>query len=110
MDGREQPAIAFDGFFLRFAKGLADIPTGETPLGQGFQEMASQFMEYILDTYASRCVGPKPTPPKGWQRRQCGCGCTDCIQLFFYLILKLLVYQLGPTFQGIGVLCARYQF
>jgi hypothetical protein len=27
MDGGEQPAIAFDGFFLQFAKDLADIAT-----------------------------------------------------------------------------------
>jgi hypothetical protein len=65
----EQPAIAFDRFFLRFAKGLTDIPTGENPLAQEFYEMVSQFMEYILDTYASRCVGPKPDPPKDWRRK-----------------------------------------
>jgi hypothetical protein len=31
-----------------------------------------------LDTYASRCVGLEPTL-KDWQRKQCGCGCTDCL-------------------------------
>ncbi len=75
----EQPAIAFDYFFLRFAKGLTDIPTGETPLAQEFHEMASQFIEYILDTFASWCVDPKPTPLKDWQWKQCGCKYTDCI-------------------------------
>lgn len=48
--------------------------------------MASQFIEYILDTYASRCVGPKPTPPKDWQRKQCGCGYIDCLQLDAFLV------------------------
>jgi hypothetical protein len=37
----ERPAIAFDSFSLRFAKGLTDIPTGETPLAEEFHEMAS---------------------------------------------------------------------
>ena len=40
---------------LRFAKGLT-----ETPLAEEFHEMGSQFMEYMLDTYASRCVVSSP--------------------------------------------------
>ena len=55
----EQPAIAFDSFFLRFAKGLTDIPTGETRLTEEFHEMASQFMEHVCNTYASRCAGSR---------------------------------------------------
>ena len=82
----EQPPIAFDSFFLRFAKGLTDIPTGETPLEEEFHEMASQFMEYMLDNYTSRCDGPKPDPPKDWQRKQCGCRCTNCLQLDAFLV------------------------
>jgi hypothetical protein len=89
MDEREQPVIAFGSFFLRFAKDLDDISTGETPLAQKVREIASQFVEYILDAYVSRCVGPKPIPPKDWQRKQCGCGCIDCVKLDAFLV--------GPT-------------
>jgi hypothetical protein len=83
---KREPAEAFDGFSLRFAKGLTDIPIGETPLAQVFHEVVTYFMEYILDTYVSRCVGPKPASPKDWQREQCGCGCTDCLQLDAFLV------------------------
>jgi hypothetical protein len=73
-------------FSYNLEKTLPIFATGETPLAQEVQEMASQFLEYILDTYVSRCVGPKPTPPKDWQRKQCGCGCTDCLQLDAFLV------------------------
>lgn len=84
----EEPAIAFKGFFLPFAKELSKTLADESTdgLGQEVQSRAQLFMENIVDLYARRCVGPKPTPPGDWRREKCGCGCTECLGLDAFLV------------------------
>jgi DNA-binding protein YbaB len=81
----EDPTIAFKLFLLGFAKNLSDLPTSDTPLGQQIHDLTPVFLEYILDTYARRCVGPAPLPPADFRRPKCGCGCPSCILLDEFL-------------------------
>jgi hypothetical protein len=65
--GDEDPAIVFKGFFLSFARELNEMSADESPgsLAQDIQKIACLFTGKLLNLYASRCVGPKPTPPSG---------------------------------------------
>jgi hypothetical protein len=84
----EEPAIAFKGFFLPFAKELHGMPAEENPsaLAQEVHNVGRLFVVKLLDLYSSRCVGPKPSPPTDWQRTKCGCGCMECLQLDSFLV------------------------
>jgi hypothetical protein len=85
----EEPAIVFRGFFLPFAKELSRTSAADKSpdaLVQEVQSRAQLFMENLVDLYAIRCVGPKPTPPIDWRRTKCGCGCMECLELDAFLV------------------------
>jgi hypothetical protein len=85
--GDEEPAIIFGAFILPLSKELNEMSADQNPgkLAQEFHNMACLFTEKLPSLYASRCVGPKPSPPMDWRRTKCGCGCEECLQLDSFL-------------------------
>ncbi|KIW36504.1 uncharacterized protein PV06_11269 [Exophiala oligosperma] len=56
-----------------------------SPLSADLQDRVSIFTAEIIDLFANRCIGPKPTRPVDWRRAGCGCGCEMCLQLDSFL-------------------------
>lgn len=84
----EEPATAFAGFFLPFAKDLNGVFNDQdsSALAQKVQDMGNVLAEKLIELYPALCVGPKPLPPRDWRRTKAGCGCTECFDLDTFLV------------------------
>lgn len=75
----------FSKFLFKFAKRLNNLSDKDGPLAQEVKAMAPDFLNFVLDNYALRRLGPCPAAPQDFQRPKCGCGCVSCADLDAFL-------------------------